>query len=135
MPLDAFRIWYEDTVVKAIRAGLTCCGTPADTGKRNAVAFEAAKKRARLEGMRVPPVLPVSVSVPKSVPINALKLAAACRHRAGVMPLFRIAHATGLDTSTLSPIFAAKRIALHRSTLENLCVWLGRKPVEFEQRP
>ena len=130
MPADAFQIWYENVVVPAILSGRKSCGTPSDTGKGNLVAFRAAKTRARREGLHVPAP---SRARPKMVSIDGPKLAAACRRRAGAMSLPEVARVVGLDTSTLAPIFAGTRIALYRSTLETLCVWLDKKPVVFER--
>ena len=130
MPADAFQTWYERVVVPAILSGRRSCGTPADTGKGNLVAFRAAKKRARREGLSVPAP---SRARPKMISIDGPKLAAACRRRAGAMAMRQIVREVGLDASTLSPIFSGTRIALYRSTLETLCVWLGKKPITFER--
>ena len=127
MPDDAFQRWYEHTVIPAILAGRGSCASPSEGG--GYAIFNAAKDRAVADGFYVPEP---SARPGKAVAINALKLAASCRRRAGVMPMRQVGREVRLDVTTLVPIFAGTRTALHRATLATLCVWLGRKPEDFE---
>ena len=127
MPDDAFQRWYEYTVIPAILAGRASCASPSGGG--GYAIFTAAKDRAVSNGLYVPEP---SKRAPKAVAINALKLAASCRRRAGAMPMRQVGREVRLDVTTLVPIFAGTRTALHRATLATLCVWLGRKPEDFE---
>lgn len=129
MGADSFRIWFAVTVVPAIESGRTACPPPNGTISGSNEIMEAAKQRAAELDIPIP--RPKATRA-KTITINAPKLAAALKQKAGSSTLLRIEVETSLDRATLSPIFRGQRKALHPHTLAAVCTWLGRKPVEFE---
>ena len=130
MPLEVFLIYWE-SVEALLKDGARSCPPP---NARNRTASHApfmlaAKKRAKKEGLKIPPAPPC---VPKHhVPINAPKLAAAFTSKKGATTITSLERTTGLARETIYAITMGQRKALRPATLEAVCAWLGKNEGDY----
>lgn len=130
MPRAAFIIWWNTSVVLALRAGRVTCKPPnSKGGKWTAALVRVATERAETMGMVIPAVLDVET---KTIAVNRGKLAAAVRRKIGARTLDMASTEIGMRRSSLAAIVLAYHKHLSPDTLGTVCAWLGRKPVEFE---